>query len=436
MNPTKFSFIIIFIFLFLLCSCERLDLKKEVLIETSTEVTYSLSEAWLSGKIHDTGEGVVKYGHCWDTAEHPTIDDYKTVFRNADTARFESTISGLRPHIWYYVRAYATDKDSVTVYSENEVDFMIENVWIELPQFPGNSRMGAFGFSINNIGYFGGGVRREGSNQVNLNDFWEYDPLNDDNNGWTMLTNYPGVSLYNATFVINNTGYVFNGQTKTLYAYNPGNELWIPRATLEDDNPRIAPFIFVQDGKAYLLGGSNSNESYYYDPVLNTWTAWGDGFQSGGRQNAYGFEINGRIFVGGGFDNSEDAYEPIIFREFNEYDFYNGIWITKDNVIVNSFYPRTVSLKNWGYILDYDIMLVYDPEDGPQGGWGQVEGLDRPRLFPALINVNDIAYLFCGTYQEEVDLSSWLRTPATISDYLNWETLNDFWAYVPYDDSE
>ena len=436
MNSKNILLNIIFIFLIVLFSCERLDLKKDMLIKTSTEVTYAMTEAWISGKIYDTGEGVAEYGHCWSLEPNPTVDDQRTIFYNGDTAVFESTLSGLSPHFWYYVRAYARDKDSVTVYSEREVDFIIENTWVQLPSFPGESRMGAFGFSINNTGYFGGGVRRQGATQVSINDFWEYDPMNSVDNGWTKLSDYPGYSTYNTTFIINNKGYVFNGQTKSLYVYDPENNLWEEGASLQDDNPRIAPFIFVQDGIAYLLGGSNSNESYLYNPNLNEWYAWSDAFQSGGRQNAYGFQMNNRIFVGGGFDNSDNIYEPVIFREFYEYDFYYGIWISKANIIVKSFYPRTVALKDRGYILDYDMMLVFDPAEGENGEWGQVEGFDSPRLFPALINIGDIAYLLGGATKGYEDLSTWLRTPNTISDYLDWETLNDFWVYIPYADSE
>jgi hypothetical protein len=436
MNSKSILSNIILVFFIFLCSCERLDLKKELLIKTSTEVTYSMTEAWISGKIYDFGEGVAEYGHCWSVEPHPTIKNYRTILTDADTTTFISTLSGLRPHVLYYVRAYARDKDSVTVYSEKETEFLIENIWVELPVFPGESRMGAFGFSVKNIGYFGGGVRRQGGTQVNINDFWSYNPMNSGDDGWTKLSDYPGYSTYNTTFVINDIGYVFNGQTKSLYRYDPDNDSWETRTSLQDDNPRIAPFIFVQDGIAYLLGGSNSNKSYLYNPGLNTWVAWDDAFQSGGRQCAYGFQIYDRIFVGGGFDNSEDAYEPIIYREFYEYDFYNVIWIPKADIVVMSFYPRTVALKNLGYILDYDIMLVFDPVDGEKGTWGQVEGFDSPRLFPVLINIGDIAYLMGGATKGYEDLSAWLRTPATISDFLNWETLNDFWAYIPYAETE
>lgn len=434
MNSTKFFLYSIFIFPVFFYGCERLNLKKEVLIKTSTDVNISLTEAWVNGQIYDIGEGIVEYGHCWSIERNPTARNFRTIYTDVSNEPFLSTLSGLKQRVWYHVRAYAIDKNSDTIYSENEADFIIENVWVELYGFPGAPRMGAFGFAIDDVGYFGGGITHEGSNVINLNDFWKFDPQNIDNYGWLTLPEYPGFPLYNTAFVINKTGYVFNGQEKTLIGYDPLNNLWFPRAELPDDKPRIDPFIFVFDNKAYLLGGSNSNRSFYYDPDINEWFEWYQCYSTGGRQNSYGFVIDNRIFVGGGFNDAENVYEPAIYREFYEYDFYNGIWIPKDSTVVNSYYPVSIAIENKGYVLDYDILWIFDPNDGPRGGWDQVEGLEYPRLFPVFINIGDIAYMFCGAYHPETDLSTWLRTPNTISDYLNWETLNDFWAYVPYAD--
>jgi len=431
MNLTKYFLYSIFIFLVLFHSCERLDLKKDILIETSGEVTFSLTEAWISGQIVDAGEGIVEYGHCWSVKPNPKARNFRTTFSDVNDSEFQSTLSGLSERVWYYVRAYAIDKDLDTIYSEGEIDFIIENVWVKLADFPGTPRMGAFGFAIDNICYFGGGTSHEGSNMINLDDFWKYDPQNSDNNGWATLSEYPGLPVYNKTFVINNIGYVFNGKEKTLFGFEPANNLWFPMAGLPDDNERMAPFIFVYDNKAYLLGGSNSNISFYYDPGINEWIEWDQGFQSGGRQNAYGFNIGDRIFVGGGFNSEENIFEPAVYSEFYEYNFYSSIWIEKENIVVNSYYPRYCAINNKGYVLDYQKLLQYDPDFGEFGTWSQVASLEVPKLFPTFIRSGNIAYLFCGARQQDTDLSTWLRTPNTATDNQNWTMLNDFYAYVP-----
>ena len=188
MNSGRSLFSFILAFLIFSLSCERLDLKKQVIVETSTNMTYSLTEAWITGRIVDEGEGIVEYGHCWSGEENPTILDNRTIFTEPGVEEFESTLSGLEPHQWYQVRAYVLDKNSVVTYSNDEAGFVIENIWIELEPFPGETRQQAFGFSIGNKCYFGGGRRWQGVSDVILNDFWEY---NTENSIWTRLTDFP-----------------------------------------------------------------------------------------------------------------------------------------------------------------------------------------------------------------------------------------------------
>ncbi|MCH7656943.1 MAG: hypothetical protein IIB05_01300 [Bacteroidetes bacterium] len=49
--------------------------------------------------------------------------------------------------------------------------------WKQMADFPGQPRYAPVGFSINNIGYIGTGIYNDGSNDIYLNDFWEYLPL-------------------------------------------------------------------------------------------------------------------------------------------------------------------------------------------------------------------------------------------------------------------
>mgnify|MGYP005807233143 CR=1 FL=1 len=162
MNSGRSLFLFILTLFIFLLSCERLDLKKQVIVETSTNMRYSLTEAWITGKIVDEGEGIVEYGHCWSENENPTILDNRTVFTNTIAEEFESTLSGLETHKWYQVRAYAIDKNSVVTYSDDEASFVIENIWIALEPLPGETRQQAFGFSIGNKCYFGCGRRWQG----------------------------------------------------------------------------------------------------------------------------------------------------------------------------------------------------------------------------------------------------------------------------------
>ena len=48
--------------------------------------------------------------------------------------------------------------------------------WKQMADFPGQFRWGPAGFAINNKGYVGTGIYNDGSNDIYLNDFWEYLP--------------------------------------------------------------------------------------------------------------------------------------------------------------------------------------------------------------------------------------------------------------------
>ena len=57
-----------------------------------------------------------------------------------------------------------------------QYDPVTEN-WKQMADFPGQPRWGPVGFAINNKGYVGTGVYNDGSNDIYLNDFWEYLPV-------------------------------------------------------------------------------------------------------------------------------------------------------------------------------------------------------------------------------------------------------------------
>ena len=57
-----------------------------------------------------------------------------------------------------------------------QYDPVTEN-WKQMTDFPGQSRWGPIGFAINNKGYVGTGTYNDGSNDIYLDDFWEYLPV-------------------------------------------------------------------------------------------------------------------------------------------------------------------------------------------------------------------------------------------------------------------
>jgi len=65
-----------------------------------------------------------------------------------------------------YVGGLSTVTDEVWEFNSGN------NTWTRVQDFPGAKRRFPVAFAINNVGYFG-----TGTNGINFNDFWEYDPL-------------------------------------------------------------------------------------------------------------------------------------------------------------------------------------------------------------------------------------------------------------------
>ena len=73
----------------------------------------------------DGGASTTARGVCWNTAQNPTIANYKTN-ENTGVGSFTSIIPCLTPNTTYYVRAYATNSVG-TVYG-SELNFTTQQV--------------------------------------------------------------------------------------------------------------------------------------------------------------------------------------------------------------------------------------------------------------------------------------------------------------------
>ena len=93
-------------------------------LSSSTTVTinpvYSIgsvtayTDASVSSSLTITARGV-----CWSTSANPTISGSKTT-NGSGAGSFQANITGLTANTTYYVRAYATDSNGVTTYSNQE----------------------------------------------------------------------------------------------------------------------------------------------------------------------------------------------------------------------------------------------------------------------------------------------------------------------------
>ena len=81
-------------------------------VETGTASSIRSDQATVSGNILKVGSdaGIIQYGHVWHTSANPTTANSKTEHgKTSTTGPFSSTLTGLKPHTTYHVRAYATN---------------------------------------------------------------------------------------------------------------------------------------------------------------------------------------------------------------------------------------------------------------------------------------------------------------------------------------
>jgi N-acetylneuraminic acid mutarotase len=183
------------------------------------------------------------------------------------------------------------------------------NQWTPLAPFPGTARFGAVGFSIGNKGYIGTGF-----DAVNYfrDDFYEYDTTN---NQWTAIAAFTGGNRMEAVaFSIGNKGYVGTGGNymttidvfNDFWQYDPDNNQWNQKAAF-GGVARSLGVAFTVNGKGYIgLGGNFNNLAYgdfwQYDTTNNHWSSQGN-FAGTYRWLSTGFSIGnkGYISTGGTF---------------------------------------------------------------------------------------------------------------------------------------
>jgi len=154
---------------------------------------------------------------------------------------------------------------------------VLTDVWTQKSDIIGNNRHHPFYFGIGNYAYVGfghGSLPGPGSNPATgtyiYNDFYKYDPSNDN---WIQLTDFPSESRVAGTqFSYNGKGYVLSGDgddhaalsSGEFWEYDPAFDNWI-QLTDHPGDAIWAPGSFVIGCDVYFLLGQNNNS---FTPVL------------------------------------------------------------------------------------------------------------------------------------------------------------------------
>lgn len=202
----------------------------------------------------------------------------------------------------------------------------INNIWQQKANFPGNAREQGVSFSIGAKGYLGTGI-----GTLYQNDFWEYDTLFD---SWTQKANLGIIGRYSAIgFSIGTKGYIGCGINNNgnylgdFWEWDKSTNAWTQKANIS--SPRAITTSFSIGGKGYFGTGADSlgnclADFWEYDVALNTWIQKSN-FPAGGRRDIDDgiFSVGNYEYVGTGVD--------INYNYFNDFWKYNPIadtWIS------------------------------------------------------------------------------------------------------------
>jgi len=276
--------------------------------------------------------------------------------------------------------------------------------WVTESQLDGPARSEAVSFVIGNFAYLGTGW--DGLN-TRYNDFWRYDPSN---NNWTQVSSMPtGTERSSAMAMsINDKGYVGTGYTTSgfylsdFYEFDPALNAWSKKADFLGGARNEAVSFGIGDlGYAGTgFDGSNALKDFYkYDPAADSWTDIG--FSGNKRYGAVTFLYNNKAYLVTGvnsgtmqtdfwvFNPASDTLKWSQLNHISNYtdqafdDSYTTIarWDASAFVIGDFAYLSTgqngVSLTTtWQYDFAQDLWYVKTPFEGPPttGGVGFTVG--------------------------------------------------------------
>jgi hypothetical protein len=266
-----------------------------------------------------------------------TIDDFYQFSPDPENWTFLSSGSSPIKGTAFTIgnKAYVIDRYNLYEFDPGQ------GMWVSKTPLPGIERSNVFAFAIGNKGYVGGGYYWDGTQDVYLNDLWEFDPQDEVTNGtdingdpmgsWTQKVDFSGASRrYGKGFSIANYGYVcsgmnnIDGDLNDLWQYDPfstgngfdtnGNPMGV--WSQKSDYPGIpgtAQVNFIIQNKAYFF---KDNELWQYNPVTESWNQLTD-FPGQSRWLPVGFAINNKGYVGTGTYN--DGSNDIYLDDFWEY---------------------------------------------------------------------------------------------------------------------
>jgi prepilin-type N-terminal cleavage/methylation domain-containing protein len=240
------------------------------------------------------------------------------------------------------------------------------------------------GFSIGNKGYIETGPNSAVWNGTNVvwtyRGFYEYDQSSGSLVKKASFQNSADFTLQ-VGFSIGNKGYIGTGwgedgvSLASFLEYDPASNVWTAKADIPARQDAVGFSIDTDSNgipdKGYIGTGGNAgawctgakSDFRMYNSGSNTWANRAP-FGGGPRQNAVGFSIGNRGYIGTGDSsvlNSESEYDCVYFDDFWEYDPNSNSWTQKANFPGGKTQHAVgFSIGDKGYILNLNTKGFYE----------------------------------------------------------------------------
>lgn len=205
---------------------------------------------------------------------------------------------------------------------------------------------------------------------------------------------------------------------------------WV-RGSDFDGDKRSAAVCFVIDGKAYITTGNDGNSTglgpnlnalWYYDDTQSNWFKVLEApFPGKGRYYAVAFAVNGKGYVGGGYDGTT------IFNDFYEYDPATKKWKPIADFPGEARYGAVAFSGNGkGFVgsgkdqsKEMKDFFSYNPQTNQWSVEQSLPGIKRANAFT--FTIGDDAYVGGGINNAAIQTDFWKFNTKTGA----WTRLND-----------
>lgn len=186
------------------------------------------------------------------------------------------------------------------------------DTWTQKSSLPAAPRGQSAVFTIGTKAYIAGGFDKDYNY---LEEFWEWDQATDN---WIQKENLPEQLSSSTGFSIGTKGYIVSGNANTgrsnrLWEWDQTNDTWTPKASLAI--PRAGAISYSVGNKGYIASGegiSYLNDLWEWDQITDTWTQKSD-LPASPRARSCSFSINNKGYILGGetgpFGNLNEMWE-------------------------------------------------------------------------------------------------------------------------------